>query len=61
MFLVTGGWAGPWTGGIDLTETFDPLVGSWTVSEAKLPKPMWGLRAENINGHLLIFGRAVYR
>ena len=60
MFMVTGGKD---DGGVrlDSTETFDPLVGSWTVSEAKLPKPMWGLRAENLNGHLLIFGRAVYR
>ena len=53
MFLVTGGLAGPLTGGLDLTETFDPLVGSWTVSEAKLPKPMYGIRAE---GNLL-FGK----
>ena len=59
MFLVTGGWRDG--RGIDLTETFDPLVGSWTISEAKLPKLTWGLKAENINGHLLIFGRAVYR
>ena len=52
MFLVTGG---------DdeyghTTETYDPMMGSWAASGAKLPRPMYGLRAANINDRLLIFG-----
>ena len=50
MFLVTGGWGG--SDNLDSTETFDPLVGSWTASAAKLPRPMEGIKAENI----LMFG-----
>ena len=48
MFLVTSG---------DSTETFDPLVGSWVLSGAKLPRPMYNLRAVNIYDRLLIFGK----
>ena len=52
MFLVTGGLDdGAYY--LDSTETFDPLVGSWTASQAKLPRPMDGIRAE---GNLL-FGK----
>ena len=48
MFLVTGGEEGlEYMDYLDSTETFDPLVGSWTASQAKLPRPMLGLRAEN--------------
>ena len=43
MFLVTGGGDDDY---LDSTETFDPLVGSWTASRAKLPRPMVGIRAE---------------
>ena len=50
MFLVTGGEDGSHY--LDSTEIFDPLVGSWTASQAKLPRPMFGIRAENI----LMFG-----
>ena len=56
MFLVTGGYVelnGGWT---DTTETFDPMVGSWVSSDAKLPQPMDGLRAASINNRVLIFG-----
>ena len=55
MFLVTGGKD---DGGdrLDSTETFDPLVGTWTASRAKLPRPMSGLKAEIINDSLLLFG-----
>ena len=52
MFLVTGG-EDYGTHRLDSTETFDPLVGSWTTSRAKLPRPMSGIRAE---GNLL-FGK----
>ena len=51
MFLVTGGYDG--SDFLDSTETFDPLVGSWTASRAKLPRPMSGIRAR---GNLL-FGK----
>ena len=52
MFLVAGGWDDG-NDRLDSTETFDPMVGSWTASRAKLPKPMYGIRAE---GNLL-FGK----
>ena len=51
MFLVTGGQDGQHY--MDSTEIFDPLVGSWTVSGAKLPRPMDGIKAE---GNLM-FGK----
>ena len=51
MFLVTGGMDDGYDY-LDSMETFDPLVGSWTASRAKLPRPMRGLKAENI----LLFG-----
>ena len=56
MFLVTGGDDGSMSITTDTTETFDPLVGSWVASGAKLPRPMLGLRAVNIDDRLLIFG-----
>ena len=63
MFLVTGGYGYPdLTGGygyLDSTETFDPLVGSWATSSAKLPRPMYGVRAEIISNRLLIFGKSL--
>ena len=46
MFLVTGGKDDEHHS-LDSTETFDPLVGTWTASRAKLPRPMVELRAEN--------------
>ena len=52
MFLVTGGLDDGFDD-LDSTETFDPLVGSWTASQAKLPGPMRGFKAENI----LMFGK----
>ena len=51
MFLVTGG-RDDRDNFLDSTETFDPLVGSWTAG-AKLPRLMFGIRAE---GNLL-FGK----
>ena len=53
MFLVTGGYNFKIHQNLDSTETFDPLVGSWTASKAKLPRPMQGLKAENI----FLFGK----
>ena len=55
MFLVTGGKGG--SGSLDSTEVYDPSVGSWVVTEAKLPKPRNGLKALNIDDRVLIFGR----
>ena len=58
MFLVTGGYAdGKDRLGLDSTETFDPMLGSWAASEAKLPQPMSSLSAANINDRVLIFGK----
>ena len=67
MLLVTGGWdkvkyssyqgsGFQGSGMLDSTETFDPLLGSWTASGAKLPKPMQNHKVANINGRVLIFG-----
>ena len=55
MFLVTGGYD-EWGYSLDSTETFDPLLGSWAHSGAKLPRPMSGLQAEIIDDRLLFFG-----
>ena len=51
--MVTGGWDG-WV--FLETEIFDADVGSWVTSPAKLPRPMEGLRAVNIDDRVLIFG-----
>ena len=52
------------TGGLDIgwkwlasTEVFDSSVGSWSLAGAKLPRPMDGIRATNIDDRVLIFGR----
>ena len=57
MFLVAGGY-GPDMDRLDPTEIFDPLVGTWTQSGARLPRPIGFLRAENIDdsGSVLLFG-----
>ena len=55
MFLVAGGY-GPDLNRLASIEIFDPLVGSWTESEARLPRPITFLRAENVNDRALIFG-----
>ena len=55
MFLVAGG-NGQVLNRLDSIEIFDPLVGSWTESEARLPRPITFLRAENVNDRALIFG-----
>ena len=56
MFLVTGGLVGSFLNKLDSTETFDLLLGSWTKSEAKLPRPMDGLKAEIIKDKFFLFG-----
>ena len=53
MFLVTGGSDGSF---LDSTEVYDPSVGSWVLTGAKLPTPMGDLRAVNIDERILIFG-----
>ena len=55
MFLVTGGSDGS-DNTLDSVETFDPTLGSWATTGAKLPRPMGSLRAANINDRVLIFG-----
>ena len=61
MFLVSGGYGRDgWIDGgsdwYDSTDIFDTSLGSWATSESKLPRPMDGLRATNINDRVLIFG-----
>ena len=48
---------GSWT--LDSTETFDSDLGNWVTSGAKMPRPMDGLRAANIDGRVLIFGKLI--
>merc|ERR1711971_875392 len=56
MFLVTGGCGSSEMWNYETTETFDPSVGSWVLTEAKLPRPVYEPRAATINGRVLIFG-----
>ena len=58
MFLVTGGYDDE-SDELDSTETLDPMLGRWTASGAKLPRPMSTLRAANINDRVLIFGNTI--
>ena len=52
-----GGYApGPPYHYLDSSEKYDPILGSWTTTAAKLPQPMGGLRATNIDARVLIFG-----
>ena len=52
-----GGYApGPPYHYLDSSEKYDPILGSWTTTAAKLPQPMRGLRATNIDARVLIFG-----
>ena len=56
--MVTGGFSG--SEYLDSTETLDSDASSWVTSTAKLPQPMDGLRAANIDDRVLIFGRLLY-
>ena len=56
--MVTGGYQSD-GGYIDTSEVYDSDLGSWVISEAKLPQPMSGLRATNFDGHVLIFGNCI--
>ena len=53
--MVIGGTTG--SGYLDTMETLDTDASSWVTSRAKLPRPMWGLRAANIDDRVLIFGK----
>ena len=52
--MVTGGWPG--SDILESTETLVSDASSWVTSGAKLPRPMRGLRAANIDDRVLIFG-----
>jgi len=54
VFMVTGGHTGSVY--LDSTETLATDASSWVTSTAKLPRPMDGLRAANIDDRVLIFG-----
>ena len=56
MYLVIGGLIDSVPNMLDTTETFDPMVGSWATSDAKLPQPLEGMKAASINNRVLIFG-----
>ena len=55
ILLVTGGTQDGLTL-TDSTEIYNIGIGSWNIAEAKLPRPMDGLRATNIDDMVLIFG-----
>ena len=55
IFLVTGGEK-HFLDFLDTTEIYDTNLRKWAISGAKLPRPMKGLRATNIDGRVLIFG-----
>ena len=60
--MVTGGTLGLWQAGggyIDTSEVYDSDLGSWAISGAKLPQPMLGMIATNIDGRVLIFGNCI--
>ena len=54
--MVTGGWSQSEFDRLDTTETYDSNASSWVSSGAKLPRPMGGMRAANIDDSVLIFG-----
>ena len=54
--MITGGYGGPLDDMQDSTETLATDASSWITSDAKLPRPMTGLRAANIDNRVLIFG-----
>merc|ERR1711971_1542538 len=54
VFIVTGGIFS--SDKLDTTETLDTGSSNWVTSGAKLPRPMYGLRAANIDDRVLIFG-----
>ena len=66
VLLVTGGYGSRYldydisTPLLDSTEVYDPSVGSWVITGAKLLRPMSDLRAVNIDDRVLIFGRFYY-
>ena len=57
--MVTGGSSDD-VGYVDTTEVYDSNLGIWVTSGAKLPRPMVGLRATNIDGCVLIFGNYIF-
>ena len=54
---MTGGYDGSY---LDSTEVYDLSVGSWVVADAKLPRPMDGMRAISIHNRVLIFGKLTF-
>ena len=56
--MVAGGWDALNMGlYLDSVETLGHF--GWITSKAKLPRPMAYLRAANIDGRVLIFGRSL--
>ena len=56
--MVTGGYTGsyPNEAYLDTMETLTTDASSWITSEAKMPRPMIGLSAANIDNRILFFG-----
>ena len=58
VLMVTGGHTTSVS--LDTTETLATDASSWVLSTAKLPRPMQGLRAANIDDRVLIFGKLYF-
>jgi len=57
VYLVTGGWQMITdTDALRSTELYEPHVGSWVRSRARLPEPLYGLKGATIDNRVLIFG-----
>ena len=54
--MVAGGYGYDVSGDLDTIETLASDGSTWVLSGAKLPQPMKGLRAANIDDRVLIFG-----
>ena len=60
ILIVMGGWGTDRRHFIlDVIETFDINLGRWATSGSTLPRLMTGLRAANIDGRVLIFGKYI--
>ena len=57
VYLVTGGWQMITDAdALRSTELYEPHVGSWVRSRARLPEPLYGLKGATIDNRVLIFG-----
>ena len=57
VYLVTGGWQMEMDqDALRSTELYEPHVGTWVRSRARLPEPLQDLRGITLDNRILIFG-----